>query len=108
MQIASSTSIRNAKHNQGMCQKQNMTIQTCSSSITINQFNYLQEFNINNGFLNEQSWAKSNLNKFHKASQCTICHEARALKCKPKSPNNYVCSRCSRDKKSPRKFSIEN
>ena len=39
-------------------------------------------------------------------TQCTICHEAWPLKSKPKSP--YVCSRCSRDKKSPRNFSVEN
>ena len=113
-QVASSTSIRNAKDNQRMMrQKQNTTTQPCSSSRTMNQVNYLQEFNTSNGFLHEQCWAKSNLNKFHKSNQfvitqCTICHEAWPLKCKPKSPNNYVCSRCYRDKKHPRKFSIEN
>ena len=49
--------------------------------------------------------------KFHKSvqyivSQCTTCWEAWPLKSKPRSP--YVCSQCSRDKKSPRKFSLEN
>ena len=35
-----------------------------------------------------------------------MCFEAWPLKSKPKTP--YVCSRCSRDKKSPKKFSVEN
>ena len=39
-------------------------------------------------------------------SQCTVCHEAWPLKSKPRTP--YVCSRCSRDKKSPKTFSCEN
>ena len=39
-------------------------------------------------------------------SQCTVCFEAWPLKSKPKA--SYVCSRCSRDKKSPKKFSVEN
>ena len=30
------------------------------------------------------------------------------MKLKPRIPDTYVCSRCSRDKKSPRKFSKEN
>ena len=53
----------------------------------------------------------ANINKFHKSvqyivSQCTVCQEAWPLKCKPRSP--YVCTRCSRDKKYPKKFSTEN
>ena len=64
-----------------------------------------------NGGIEEQSWAKANLNKFHKSvkyvvSQCTVCFEAWPLKSKPKA--TYVCSRCSRDKISPKKFSVEN
>ena len=40
-------------------------------------------------------------------SQCSTCQEAWPLKSKPiKLP--YECSRCSRDKKSPKKFSHEN
>ena len=64
-----------------------------------------------NGGIEEQCWAKANINKFHNSvqytvSQCTVCHEAWPLKSKPRPP--YVCSRCSRDKKSPKKFCCEN
>ena len=80
---------------------------------TINQQDYLKEYNIKNGSIEEQCWAKANIQKFHKSvqfsvSQCNICKEAWPLKSKPRSPNDYVCSRCSRDKKSPKKFSISN
>ena len=37
-------------------------------------------------------------------SQCTVCQGARPLKSKLRAP--YVCSRCSRDKKSPKRFSF--
>ena len=65
----------------------------------------------NNGGIEEQCWAKTNINKFHNSvkyivSQCTVCQEAWPLKSKPRTP--YVCSRCCRDKKSPKKFSSEN
>jgi hypothetical protein len=65
-----------------------------------------------NGRIHEQTWAKSN-NKFHHSilyfiTQCIICREAWPLKSKPKSPNTYACSQCSRDKVSPKKFSCEN
>ena len=77
----------------------------------INQQDYLNMFdNTNNGDIEEQCWAKAN-NKFNKSvqyivSQCTECQEAWPLKSKPRTP--YTCSRCSRDKKSPKKFSNEN
>ena len=77
-----------------------------------NQNDYLTAFdNSENGGIEEQSWAKANINKFHKSmkyvvSQCTVCFEAWPLKSKPKAP--YVCSRCFRDKKSQKKFSVEN
>ena len=78
-----------------------------------NQQDYLKEFDITYGGIENQCWAKSNINKFHKSvefftSQCTVCQEAWPLKSKPRSPNDYVYSRCSRDKKSPKKFSCEN
>ena len=79
----------------------------------MNQKNYLNEFDIvKNGCIHEQNWAKMNTAKFHKSmeyfiTQCSTCQEAWPLKSKPiKSP--YVCSRCSRDKKSPKKFSFQN
>ena len=76
------------------------------------QKEYLTAFDISqDGGIEEQSWAKANINKFHKSmkyvvSQCTICFEAWPLRSKPKAP--YVCSQCSQDKKSPKKFSVEN
>ncbi|CAB4020009.1 Hypothetical predicted protein [Paramuricea clavata] len=78
----------------------------------INQPDYLNMFdNTNNGGIEEQCWAKANINKFNKSvqyivSQCTECKEVWPLKSKPRTP--YICSRCSRDKKSPKKFSSEN
>ncbi len=78
----------------------------------INQQEYLGMFDTTqNGGIEEQCWAKANINKFHNSvqytvSQCTVCHEAWPLKSKPRPP--YVCSRCSRDKKSPKKFCCEN
>ena len=78
----------------------------------ISQQDYLNLFDTtNNGSIEEQCWAKTNINKFHKSvqyivSHCTVCQEAWPLKSKPRPP--YVCSRCSRDKKSPKKFSCEN
>ena len=78
------------------------------------QQDYLNEFNsVKNGKLHEQTWAKSNISKFHSSitysvTHCTVCHEGWPLKSKPRSPDTYVCSRCSRDKKTPKKFSVEN
>ncbi len=78
----------------------------------ISQQEYLNTFDITqNGGIEEQSWAKANINKFHKSvqytvSQCTVCKEALPLKSKPRVP--CVCSWYVRDHKSPRKFSYEN
>ena len=78
----------------------------------LNQEDYLSMFdNTNNGSIAEQCWATTNINKFNKSvqyviSQCTVCQEAWPLKSKPRAP--YMCSRCSRDKKSPKRFSCEN
>ena len=86
----------------------------CSGNSITSQQEYLKEFDIGkNGHIHEQSWAKSNIAKFHKSAeysiiQCTICQEAWPLKYKPRSLDNYVCLRCSKDKKSPKKFSVEN
>ena len=79
-----------------------------------NQQDYLKEYDITkNGSIEEQCWAKANIKKFHKSvqfsvSQCNICQEAWPLKSKPSAPNDYVCYRCFRDKKSPKKFSLAN
>ena len=83
------------------------------------QFNKIISTNLTpKNSIHEQSWAKYNINKFDKSvefssSQCTIYQEAYRntawpLKSKPSSTKNYVCSRCSRDTKCPRKFLIEN
>jgi flagellar biosynthesis GTPase FlhF len=77
----------------------------------LNQQDYLNMFDTNNGGIEEQCWAKANINKFNKSvqyivSQCTVCQKAWPLKSKPSTP--YMCSRCFRDKKSPKKFSCEN
>ncbi|CAB3977630.1 Hypothetical predicted protein [Paramuricea clavata] len=40
--------------------------------------------------------------------QCTVCREAWPLKTRAKELSKYVCARCSCDKNSPKKFSIEN
>ena len=78
----------------------------------VSQQDYLNMFdNTNIGGIEEQCWAKANINKFDKSvryivSQCTVCQEAWPLKSKPRTP--YMCSRCFRDKISPKKFSCKN
>ena len=75
---------------------------------------YLNEFDIvKNGPLHQQNWAKTNIAKFHRSMkysiyQCTICKEAWPRKSKPRSPDSYICLQCSRDKNSPKKFSVDN
>jgi hypothetical protein len=86
----------------------------CASTQIINQQDYLNKFDIEkDGSIHEQSWAKNNINKFSKCmeffiNQCTICQEVWPPNSKPRSPDCYICFRCSRDTKSPRKISIEN
>ena len=93
-------------------QKQKRAQRVSQTQSEISQQDYLNMFDsAQNGGIEEQCWAKANINKFHKSvqytvSQCTVCQEAWPLKSKPRSP--YVCSGCSRDKKSPKKFSSEN
>ena len=84
------------------------------SASTIDQSNYLNEFDaIKHGPLHDQCWANVNMKQFHKSMQylilqCIVCKEAWPSISKPKSPNSYVCSRCSRDKGTPKKFSCDN
>ena len=66
----------------------------------------------NNIPVHSQGIALQNLNKFHNSLKCTIyhcqiCQEAWPLKTKPKNYPNYICSRCSRDKCVPKKFTNE-
>ena len=95
-----------------LCKKQKRAKVMSQPRQEISQQDYLNLFDTtNNGSIEEQCWAKTNINKFHKSvqyivSHCTVCQEAWPLKSKPRPP--YVCSRCSRDKKSPKKFSCEN
>ena len=80
----------------------------------LSQADYLKEYDsVKYGKLHEQSWAKSFMSKFYSSInftvfQCTVCHEAWPLKSKPRSPDTYICSRCSKDKKIPKTFSLEN
>ena len=95
-----------------LCQKERCTKSVSQPHSEINQQDYLNTFDIhNNGGIEEQCWANANMNRFHRSvqyivSQCTVCKEAWPLKSKPRPP--YVCSRCSRDKKIPKKFSSQN
>ncbi|KAK2553457.1 hypothetical protein P5673_025216 [Acropora cervicornis] len=43
-----------------------------------------------------------------KSKKYTVYHEAWPLRIHPKQPQEYVCSRCSRNKSIPKKFSEEN
>ena len=107
------TNYQKAKQTKKAC-VENETRLTNAKENPVNQQVYLKEYDIaKHGSIEEQCWAKANINKFHKSiefsiSQCKICQEAWPLKSKPRSPSDYVCSRCSRDKKSPKKFSLEN
>lgn len=80
----------------------------------VTQSQYLKNFDFNiNGYLHEQTWAKSNIKKFHKSMeftiwQCTVCEETSYLNTQPKNASKYLCLRYSRDKHFPRKFSKEN
>lgn len=75
---------------------------------------YLNEFDtVKNGPLHQQNWAKTNIANFHRSMkysiyQCTIWKEAWPRKSKPRSPDSYICLQCSRDKNSPKKFSVDN
>ena len=40
--------------------------------------------------------------------QCKVCREAWPLHERSKSKDSYVCRRCSVDKGTPKKFSVEN
>ncbi len=92
--------------------KQKMPKRVSECQNEISQQDYLNMFDITqNGGIEQQCWAKANINKFNKSvqytiSQCIVCQEAWPLKSRPKAP--YVCSHCVKDKKSPRKFSLEN
>ena len=93
-------------------QKQKYSRELSQSRFQMTQQDYLSRFsNLESDSIEEQCWAKANILNFINLcvmfiSQCTICHEAWPWKSKPNSP--YVCSQCSRDKKSPKKFSHEN
>ena len=73
----------------------------------------LQDLTGNSGELHEQKSPQEMMKTFHKSMkmciyQCTVCHEAWPLKSKPKQVDGYICSRCSRDKSKPKKFSAQN
>ena len=73
---------------------------------------YLAEFNVSNGSIYEQTWAKMNTNRFHESTkflmkQCKVCFETWPVKLVSLS-ENFTCACCSRDKKLPKRFSKEN
>ncbi len=96
------------KENMKIRQEKNLQVPVLS------QEDYLKEYDsVKYDKLHKQSWAKSFMSKFYSSInftvfQCTVCHEAWPLKSKPRSPDTYICSRCGKDKKIPRKFSLEN
>lgn len=81
---------------------------------TCDKKQYLLTFDAEkHGDIHKQDWAKQNITKFHNSNnyniyQCKVCFEALPLRVTPKCPQNYTCSRCSREKESPKKFSKEN
>ena len=87
--------------------KENMRIkrQKNQQVTVLSQEDYLNEFDsVKYGKLHEQTWAQTFTSKFFRSIefsifQCTVCHEAWPLKSKPRSPDTFICSRCSRDKK---------
>ena len=103
---------KSIRHKKAREHRKNMGCQRNEKVVT--QDEYLSQFDVaTHGNLHDQSWAKSNMSKFHNATrfivcQCIICYEAWPLKSKPKCLDKYICSRCSRDKKTPKKFSAEN
>ena len=87
---------------------------TTKKACKISQKEYLNNFDVENyGDIHEQDWAKANIKKFHISNeyvifQCKICFEAWPLRSVPKDVQNYRCSRCTREKEFPSKFSKEN
>ena len=83
-------------------------------NVTVTQKQYLDEYDtLKYGAIHEQCWAQNNMKTFHSSlnysnNQCIVCQEVWPVRTKPLSPDNYMCSHCTRDKKSPRKFSDEN
>lgn len=81
---------------------------------TCDKKEYLLTFDAGkHGDVHKQDWAKQNITKFHNSNnyniyQCKVCFEAWPLRVSPQCPQNYTCSRCSREKESPKKFSKEN
>lgn len=99
-------------HEQATCDS-NECDSRCSTNLT-DKNQYLREFDADkNSELHLQQWAKVDMSRFHKSLkyttlQCTICKEAWPLKTTKRSRTNYVCLRCTRDKKCPKAFSREN
>ena len=75
--------------------------------------NYLNTFNLSNGRICEQSWAKKNIDKFHNSlkfsiNQCPICLEVWPVKFARVKLSKEMCLRCKKDKKLPKKISKGN
>ena len=93
-------------------QKRRLQGQNKRQNLNHDKINYLAEFNIRNGSIYEQTWAKINMNRFHESArfamkQCKVCLETWPMR-SSSVPENFSCARCSRDKKFPKRFSKEN
>lgn len=96
--------------------KQEQTTRNIAKKVkkTCDKKQYLLTFDAEkHGDIHKQDWAKQNITKFHNSNnyniyQCKVCFEAWPLRVTPKCPQNYTCSRCSREKESLKKFSKEN
>ena len=64
--------------------------------------------------LHEQEWVRNEMGSFHSSQeqqlqhrQCTVCKETWPTKQNlSKDPARYICHRCTRDKKSPKMYSL--
>ena len=90
--------------------KQEQTTRNIAKKVkkTCDKKRYLLTFDAEkHGDIHKQDWAKQNITKFHNSNnyniyQCKVCFEAWPLRVTPKCPQNYTCSRCSREKESPK------
>ena len=90
---------------------------TTTITVVSNQNNqksdYLKQFNFSKyGHIHEQKWTQKCISEFHSSIQlsifhCTVCQEL-PNKGKSEIKQSYVCTRCSRDKSVPRRFSNQN
>ena len=95
------------QNNRKRKREQEQTVENIAKK-ACNKEQYLLSFDAErHGDIHKQDWAKQNITKFHNSNnyeiyQCKVCFEAWPLRVAPKCPQNYTCSRCSREKESPK------